>query len=110
MGLKKHITMPNGIQLDYHRVSGVTIITNVQNIIEVASYTSQAKRHEEQDALKEARETGQYPETNVFIEAQMFNAPYDQDMTVISAYEWLKTLPEFEDAEDVIEFKEDEEE
>ena len=110
MGLKKHITLPNGIPVNYHRVVSLNVVTNEQNVVEVASYTSQAKRHEEQEAYDQARETGEWPEMDVFVYAQFFNAPYDQDMTVISAYEWLKTLPEFEGAEDVIEFKEDEEE
>ena len=51
MGLKKHITLPNGIQLNYHRVVSVNVITNQQNLIEVAGYTSQAKRREEQAML-----------------------------------------------------------
>ena len=106
MGLKKHITLPNGVHLNYHRVVSVTVITNQQNIVEVASYTSNAKRQEEQEAYDQARETGEWPEMDVFINTQYFNAPYDQDMTVISAYDWLKTLPEFEGADDVIEFKE----
>ena len=110
MGLEKHVTLPNGIQLSYHRVVSVNIITNQQNIVEVASYTSKAKRQEEQEAYEQARETGEWPDLDVFIDTSHHSAPYDQDMTVISAYEWLKTLPEFEGADDVIEFKEGEEE
>lgn len=110
MGLKKHVTLDNGVQLNYFRVVSLNVITNEQNIIEVAGYTSQAKRREESAALDEARETGQYPETNVFISTEYFNASYDQHMTVASAYEWLKALPEFEGAEDVLESNEGEEE
>lgn len=110
MGLNKNITLPNGVQLNYHRIVSVNVITNEQNIVEVASYTSQAKRREEADALATARETGVWPETDVFISTQYHNALYDQDMTVISAYEWLKTLPEFEGAQDVMETEEGEEE
>ena len=29
MGLKKHITLQNGIQVNYHRVVSVHVITNV---------------------------------------------------------------------------------
>jgi len=109
MGLKKHITLPNGVQLNYHRIVSLNVITNQQNIIEVASYTSQAKRREEQEAYSQASETGEWPDMDVFISTQYLNAPYDQNMTVISAYDWLKMLPEFEEAEDVIEFNVDEE-
>ena len=108
MGLEKNITLPNGVRLNYHRIVSVNVITNHQNIVEVASYTSKAKRQEEQEAYDQARETGEWPEIDVLINTQYFNAPYDQDMTIISAYEWLKTLPEFKGADDVIEFKEDE--
>ena len=103
MGLKKHVTLNNGVQLNYFRVVSVHVITNQQNIIEVAGYTSQAKRREEQAALAQAQETGEYPETNVYIDTQMVVAPYDQEMTVASAYEWLKDNAGFEEADDVLE-------
>ena len=44
MGLEKNITLPNGVRLNYHRIVSVNVITNHQNIVEVASYTSKAKR------------------------------------------------------------------
>lgn len=106
MGLKKRVVLPSGVALNYHRVVSLNVVTNEQNIIEVASYTSQAKREEEKAALATAREAGEYPEVNVFIETQMFTAPYDQDMTVESAYGWLKEQPLFEGASDVIEERE----
>lgn len=102
MGLEKQITLQSGIDVNYHRVVSLNVITNSENTIEVASYTSQAKRREEKEALEEARETGQYPETNVFIETAYYTAPYDQSMTIDGAYEWLKQNG-FEGAEDVME-------
>ena len=103
MGLKKHVTLPNGVQLNYHRVVSVLVITNQENVIEVASYTSQAKRREEQAALATAKETGEYPLTDVYIETQNVTCPYDQSMTVDSAYAWLKANAGYEDADDVLE-------
>lgn len=47
MALSKRITLANGITTNYHRVMSVNTITNNQNIIEVTSYTSKAKRAEE---------------------------------------------------------------
>ena len=96
MALYKEITLGNGITVNYHRVVSVNIITNVQNIIEVASYTSKEKRGEEKTAI----ETG--GDSNVFIETTYLNADYDQTMSIVSAYDYLKTLPEYEDATDVM--------
>lgn len=107
MGLIKQLTTPNGVPLNYHRVVSVNVITNDQNIIEVASYISQEKRREEQEAQTEAQETGIWPEMDVYIHTQAFSAPYDQDMTIRSAYAWLKENAGFGDAEDA--FEEDEE-
>lgn len=96
MALYKEITLGNGITVNYHRVVSVNIITNIQNIIEVASYTSKEKREEEKAAI----ETG--GDSNVFIETTYLNADYDQTMSIVSAYDYLKTLPEYEDATDVM--------
>ena len=96
MALHKKITLGNGITVNYHRVVSVNIITNIQNIIEVASYTSKEKREEEKTAI----ETG--GDSNVCIETTYLNADYDQTMSVVSAYDDLKTLPEYEDATDVM--------
>ena len=67
---------------------------NIHNLIEIASYTSQEKREEEINALQ--NKTG----CDVFINTTLINTYYDQSMTVDTAYEWLKTQPIFEDAED----------
>ena len=96
MALYKEIILGNGVVVNYHRVVSVNIITNVQNIIEVASYTSKEKREEEKTAIK----TG--GDSNVFIETTYLNADCDQTMSIASAYDYLKTLPEYEDATDVM--------
>ena len=36
-----------------------------------------------------------------YVNAQYLNCEYDGEMTIDKAYEWLKTQPEFEDAEDI---------
>ena len=36
-----------------------------------------------------------------YYNAEYLNAPYDGEMTIAKAYAYLKTLPEFEGAEDV---------
>lgn len=86
-----------GIPLNYHRVASVNIITNQVNLIEVQSYVSKAKRDEEKQALENRRGM------DVFIHANTYSAPYDQTMTVDSAYEYIKALDDFSGATDVLE-------
>lgn len=93
MALLKAIELDNGVTVNYHRVVSVNTITNVQNIIEVASYTSEEKRNEEAAAIAIASPM------NVFINTQFFAADYDQTMTVENAYDWLKeNVAEYADA------------
>lgn len=99
MALSKRTTLPNGVQVNYHRVVGIRTIVNVQNVVEVASYTSRAKREEERAAL-----AGEDPAMDVYVETGIYEAPYDPGMTPESAYAWLKaSRPEFEGAADVLE-------
>lgn len=116
MAISKKITLANGVAVNYHRVVSVNTVTNVSNIIELASYTSKAKRTEEKAALEAGRaaaaaEGGDAPnagavEHDVFIQTSYYNAGYDQGMTIVDAYEWVKALPEFEGATDVLEGEE----
>lgn len=97
MALSKRITLPSGIQTNYHRIVAVTHVTNVQTTVEVASYTGRGKREDEQAALA-ANEP-----MDVFIETQLLVVPYGVVSTVEQAYEWLKTTEQFADATDVLE-------
>lgn len=94
MALYKEIEQSNGVVTKYHRIVSMNIITNIQNVIEVASYTSQVKRNEEVVAIEEGSEH------NIYINTIYISAPYDQNMTVESAYEWLKEQEMFDGAED----------
>lgn len=95
MGLSKEIELDSGVKVAYHRVANLNIATNVANNVTVASYTSAAKREEERAAVAEARPC------EAFISYRVYETPYDQSMTVESAYAYLKELPEFEGALDV---------
>lgn len=98
MALSKRITLPSGVQVNYHRVVSVSTIVNVQNIVEVASYTSRAKREEEREATAAAAPM------DVYVETTVYETPYDPGMTPEAAYLWLKAnRPEFEGAADVME-------
>ncbi len=92
MALSKEIELPSGVIVNYHRVVSLNVVTNVQNIIEVASYTSKKKRQEEIDALKAAQNKVEgAEEINIYIETTYVVCKYDQDMDITKAYEWLKT-------------------
>lgn len=94
MALYKEIEQQNGVVTKYHRIVSMNIITNIHNVIEVASYTSQAKREEEVQAIIDGTDR------NMYIETIYISAPYDQNMSIESAYEWLKQQSLFESAED----------
>ena len=96
MALIKSITLENGITVNYHRVVRINNIINRETIIEVASYTSKEKRVEEKTALKENKPM------DVYIFTNYLSMPYSQTMDVNEAYAYLKTLEDFDGAEDEI--------
>lgn len=95
MGLIKTIELDNGIITNYHRIVSLNKITNVANIIEVASYTSKAKRNNEIEAMQNQESM------DVFIDTTYISKEYDADETITDAYDYLKTLDEFKNAQDV---------
>lgn len=113
MALLKPMTASNGVPLSYFRISNLHIFTNGHNAIHLNCYISQEERERERayveyrrDLASKMAEANRYiPEEDdkyvrVYCEGMYFEHPYDQDMTIESAYEYLKTLPEFEGAED----------
>jgi len=95
MALKKEIVLDNGVTTKYHRIVSINNVTNVCSIIEVASYTSEEKREEEKNAIKNSEEM------NVFIDTAYINKEYEEDFTIEQAYDYLKTLDKFKDSEDM---------
>lgn len=95
MGLLKEIELENGVAVKYHRIVSVNTITNQQNVIEVASYVSQAQREREAAAIASGEDC------NVYISTKFHAAAYDESMTVETAYNWLKDQPDYDNAEDV---------
>lgn len=98
MALLKIKELENGITTNYHRIVSLTSIVNNQCIIEVASYINQNKRSEEKEYYESNDEDKLM---NVFIETKYYNTDYDENMSVKTAYEYLKSLDEFKDSEDV---------
>lgn len=89
MAIKKKIQLENGVIVNYHRIVSLTKIINNSNIIEIASYTDETKRKEENSS------------TNIFIQTNYIQIPYDEKMTVSDAYEYIKTLDSFKNSKDI---------
>lgn len=113
MALQKEIELENGVTLKYHRIASINKITNICNNIEVNSYTSEEKRNKEKeyqlvqkknsadeeltDEEKEILEKG----INVFIESEYIQIPYNENMTIENAYDFLKTLDKYKKSKNV---------
>ena len=94
MGLIKEKILSNGIPVTYHRIVRIDNIINNKTIIEVASYTSKNKRQEEIEALENSTSM------DVFINSSFYEKEYEEETSIKSCYEYLKTLEDFIDAKD----------
>lgn len=111
MALIKEIELENGITLNYHRIASLNKIINVNNNIEVNSYTSEAQRNKEKEYQKIQLKningeelTEQEAEIldngiNVFVESEYIQLAYDENMTIENAYDYLKTLDKYINSE-----------
>lgn len=90
MALQKAIRQDDAVVTSYHRISYIHNTINRQTSIAVLSYVD-----------KEAREGEAEAEMPPYHQSKTFEVPYDENMTPSKAYEVLKTLPDFEGAEDV---------
>ena len=93
MALKKDIRQIDGVTTSYHRILFLQQMINHHNSIAVASYVDAAARDAEKMNIL----------TQPYKASKTYETAYDESMTIKSAYEYLKTLPEFEGAEDVYE-------
>lgn len=102
MAIKKQIAADNGIITEYHRIALLSIDTNNQNTILLQSYLSENGRQVEKDYA-----SGSYNDLEIgamkfpYVSSRYINTGYDPEMSIVNAYNYLKTLPEFEGAEDV---------
>jgi hypothetical protein len=102
MAIKKKVVADNGVTTEYHRVALVNIDVNSQNTILIISYLSDDGRQIEKDYAAGAyadveEDTIKFPYT----ESRYIHTDYDENMTVKAAYEYIKSLPEFEGSEDI---------
>lgn len=113
MALQKEIELENGIVLNYHRITSLNKITNISNNIEVNSYISESQREKEKAYQEIQRKSDNDEELteeekqllekgiNVLVVADFISIPYDENMTIESAYEYLKTTEKYKNAENV---------
>ena len=89
MALLKNITQEDGVTTSYHRILLLQSVINHHISIGVLSYIDEEGRH------REGTETPPYKA------AITYDTDYVENMTIESAYNYLKSLPEFEGAEDI---------
>lgn len=92
MALYKEIRQEDGVTTKYHRVLYLTQTVNSHNSIAVVSYVDNESRANDIPANGESRP---------YRKAITYETDYDENMTIEAAYKWLKTLPQFEGAEDI---------
>lgn len=93
MALFKAIKQNDGVTTSYHRILYVHITTNRQNSIAVLSYVDDMSRDAEKDSSI----------SQPYQKAITYETAYDPNMTIEAAYDYLKTLPLFEGATDILE-------
>ena len=91
MALYKEIRQDDGVTTKYHRILYVHNTINKQSSIAVLSYVDNIARADEQESII----------AQPYQKAVTYETDYDETMTPSKAYEYLKTLPQFENAEDV---------
>lgn len=102
MAIKKKVTCDNGVVTEYHRIALISIEINQKNTILIHSYISEAGRQIEKDYA-----AGKYNDLEEgmmkfpYVDAKYIDVDYDGDMTVSSAYNYIKTLPQFLGSEDI---------
>ena len=89
MVLKKEVRQDNGVVTNYHRILYITSMINSHVSIAVLSYIGEPGRSMENS------------EVEPYKVAVTYEKEYEENMTIEDAYEYLKTLPEFEGAEDI---------
>lgn len=92
MALCKEIKQSDGVLTNYHRVLSIVQEINDYTAIAVVSYVDEESRRNDVVADGDNR-----PYRN----AVTYQMAYDENMTVKTAYDYLKTLPQYEGAEDI---------
>ena len=91
MGLYKEIKQDDGVVTCYHRILYMMQAVNDYTAIAVLSYVDSDSRASEKESVI----------TQPYQKSITYNTSYDPAMNVEKAYDYLKTLPQFEGAVDV---------
>lgn len=97
MAIQKEVARHNGLVFNYHRVVSVNCISNRESIIEVASYLNQQERQKEAEAIRNG------VPMDVYVSTQYVLAPYEPNMGITGAYQYIKGIEPFNDPQDVFE-------
>ena len=104
MALQKEIELENGVVINYHRITSLTKVTNLNNIIEVSSYISKSQRDKEQQYQLVQKKSANNEELtieeqellekgiNVFIETEYIDISYNESMNIENAYEYNRKI------------------
>lgn len=88
MALQKDIRQDDGVTTSYHRVLQIIQTINRQTSIAVISYVDETARSDEKNSVI----------MQPYSKCVTYELPYDEAMTIENAYDYLKTLPQFEGA------------
>ena len=91
MALYKAVKQSDGVTTCYHRILFLQTTVNRQNSIAVLSYVDNESREGEKETV----------EYQPYQRSTTYETSYDESMTIEKAYEYLKTLPQFEGAKDI---------
>lgn len=91
MALYKEIRQEDGVTTSYHRILFLQTTVNHHNSIAVFSYVDDIARANEKEHII----------AQPYVKCITYETAYDETMTIEKAYEYLKTLPEFEGATDI---------
>lgn len=110
MALSKLIKFDK-VETNYHRIIEMRNVINKNTFIEVGSYTSEQRRDNEIEIneLRSKNYDDLTPEEkdrvtnmeNIYVHYSNYMLDYKEDLTIEEAYDYLKTLDEFKDAENV---------
>lgn len=95
MAIQVALLTEEGVTTTYHRIVSMNVVTNHEIIIEVRSYIDAEGRAKEQESYDIVDRIPHYSKT-VFIPTE-----YDENMDIKGAYDFIKTLPDYEGAIDV---------
>lgn len=95
MALKKKVIQDDGVTTEYHRILYVQSKVNSHCSVAVISLVS--------EEIRKKQLTGEIQQ--LYQKIVTYETTEYDDLTIEKAYEYLKTLPEFEGAEDIFEDK-----